>query len=73
MTSVSQITVHFSCPKCGVIYRAVQTRSRVSSGRFDCLDCFAEVYAWSGSYDYAAWKPVWATTEKNPSTMGWKQ
>jgi hypothetical protein len=60
MTSLSQITVHFACPKCGMSYTAVQTRSRVSGGRFDCLDCFAEVYSWSGIYDYAAWKPVLA-------------
>jgi hypothetical protein len=73
MASVSEITVHFACPKCGMNYRAVQTRSPESSGRFKCIDCHAEVFAWSGAYDYVAWKPVWATTEKNPSTMGWKQ
>jgi hypothetical protein len=67
MTSISQTTVHFACHKCGVIYRAVQTRCHASSGRFDCLDCFAEVYAWSGSYDYVGWKPVWATAERPTS------
>jgi protein-arginine kinase activator protein McsA len=66
MTSVSQTAVHFACHKCGVIYRAVQTR-HASSGRFDCLDCFAEVHKWSGIYDYTAWKPVWATTERPTS------
>jgi predicted RNA-binding Zn-ribbon protein involved in translation (DUF1610 family) len=53
----SQTTVIFRCPKCGLLYQAVQERrSETSAGRFDCTVCLAEIYAWSGDYDYNVWK-----------------
>jgi hypothetical protein len=30
----------------------------VSGGRFECIECFAEVHSWTGLYDYIGWIPV---------------
>jgi predicted RNA-binding Zn-ribbon protein involved in translation (DUF1610 family) len=67
------VTVHFSCPKCGLSYKVIQEKvPEKRTGRFDCMDCRAELHVWSGIYDFTGWKPVWSATERNPSTMGWK-
>jgi hypothetical protein len=59
MTSGTQITVHFTCPKCGLGYKATQEHvPGNNAGRFECINCFAEVHSWSGVYDYAAWKAI---------------
>jgi hypothetical protein len=59
MASGTRITVHFACPKCGRGYKAMQEHvTEKSAGRFECIDCFAEVLSWSGVYDYAAWKAI---------------
>jgi len=59
---VTTISVLFSCPRCGLIYRAAQRlRDRGENGpgkRFDCPACKAEVHYWSGAYDYAVWTPL---------------
>jgi hypothetical protein len=63
-------TVLFSCPRCGLGYQAMQERvSDTTAGQFDCTGCAAEVYAWSGFYDYVVWKPI----EMKPLTSGAKR
>jgi predicted RNA-binding Zn-ribbon protein involved in translation (DUF1610 family) len=57
MTSGTQIAVMFSCPKCGAFYEATQEQHpKKQYGSFKCEDCKAEVYAWSGTYDFFGWK-----------------
>jgi hypothetical protein len=57
MTS-HQTTVIFLC-KCGVAYTATQVRApERKSGKFNCAECKAEIYSWSGGYDYRSWKPI---------------
>jgi hypothetical protein len=52
-------TVIFICPKCGVLYRTEQESfTRESAGRFDCIDCNAEIFAWRGLYDFVRWKAI---------------
>ena len=59
MTSGTQTTVIFSCPKCGLGYRATQEQhSDKQTGSFKCGVCKAEVHAWSGAYDFFGWKPI---------------
>jgi hypothetical protein len=57
MTSATQITVMFACPKCSAFYQAAQERrpDNQKSGKFKCQACSTEVYAWSGIYDYVDW------------------
>jgi hypothetical protein len=46
MASGTQITVHFTCPKCAGGYNAMQEHvTEKSAGRFECINCFAEVYS----------------------------
>jgi hypothetical protein len=57
MTSGTQITVMFSCPKCWAFYEATQEhRADNRFGKFKCQDCGTEVHAWSGIYDFVDWK-----------------
>jgi hypothetical protein len=64
MTSATQITVMFSCPKCSAFYEATQEHHPDNHfGKFKCQDCQTEVHAWSGIYDYVDWK---ATTMGPP-------
>jgi hypothetical protein len=57
MPSVRPTFVIFACPKCRQAYRAVQERYPYERhGRFDCIECNAEVYAWKGFFDYTGWK-----------------
>lgn len=59
MTNGTQITVHFTCPKCGLGYKATQEQhAEKAGGHFDCIDCRAEVHAWSGIYDFTRWQAV---------------
>jgi predicted RNA-binding Zn-ribbon protein involved in translation (DUF1610 family) len=59
MNWAAQTTVVFACPKCGAIYRALQTRtSEVKTQRYACPGCKAQVHAWSGVYDYSEWTKV---------------
>jgi predicted RNA-binding Zn-ribbon protein involved in translation (DUF1610 family) len=59
MTKRSTTTVIFCCPKCGITYRAIQDRfPDERPGRFDCVDCNAEVHAWTGFYDFTCWKAM---------------
>ena len=53
-------TERFTCPKCGLGYQAIKEwfPDDVSGGRFECIECFAEVHSWSGLYDYIGWIPV---------------
>jgi predicted RNA-binding Zn-ribbon protein involved in translation (DUF1610 family) len=70
MTSGTQTTVIFSCPKCGLVYRTTQERHPdKQSGSFICGVCNAEVHTWSGAYDFFGWKGV---TAKSPLPMGTK-
>jgi hypothetical protein len=53
----NQITVIFSCTKCGLAYRATQQRPpQHAAGRFDCGDCGEPVHAWSGTHSYTGWE-----------------
>ena len=57
MTSGTQITVTFSCPKCCAFYEATQEhRADNHFGKFKCQDRGTEVHAWLGIYDYVDWK-----------------
>jgi hypothetical protein len=57
MTSGTQITVIFSCAKCGLGYEATQEQHPDKHfGSFKCEDCKAEVHSWSGVYDFFDWK-----------------
>jgi predicted RNA-binding Zn-ribbon protein involved in translation (DUF1610 family) len=59
MSAITQTTVVFSCPKCGLNYQATQEHSsEQSSGSFDCKNCETNVLKWSGVYDYSRWTPV---------------
>jgi hypothetical protein len=54
-------TVIFICPNCSLLYSALQDRfTQESAGRFDCIDCNAEVFSWRGLHDFARWKAVTA-------------
>jgi hypothetical protein len=56
MSTITQTTVVFSCPKCGLNYQATQEHSSdQSSGSFDCKNCKTNVLKWSGVYDYSRW------------------
>lgn len=51
--------VNFACPACNQVYRATQERfAYVRPGRFDCIECNAEVYAWRSHCDYTGWQAV---------------
>jgi hypothetical protein len=57
MTSGTQITVIFSCPKCCFCYEATQEQHPDKHfGSFKCQDCKAEVHAWSGIFNFFDWK-----------------
>jgi predicted RNA-binding Zn-ribbon protein involved in translation (DUF1610 family) len=57
MTGATQITVMFSCPKCGALCDATQEQHPDEHyGKFKCQDCGTEVHAWSGIYDFVDWK-----------------
>jgi hypothetical protein len=59
MTKATRTKVLFSCPKCGLSYQTVQEQfPETKAGRFECIDCFTEIHAWSGVYDYAVWKRI---------------
>src|SRR4030081_1348846 len=55
-----QAPARFTCPKCGLGYQAIKEwfPDDVSGGRFECIECFAEVHSWTGLYDYIGWIPV---------------
>lgn len=51
------IGVIFSCPKCTLLYVAMQERRPDKiAGRFDCIDCGEMIHAWSGAHDYPIWR-----------------
>ena len=62
MSTITQTTVVFSCPKCGLNYQATQEHSSdQSSGSFDRENCKTNVLKSSGVYDYSnysRWTPV---------------
>jgi hypothetical protein len=59
MGSKSQVIVCFVCAGCSVAYVATQNLpARVSPGRFGCFDCHAQVYAWTGPFDYSEWRRI---------------
>jgi hypothetical protein len=61
MTSGTLIGVMFTCPnpECGMHYSAIREQHPdLHSGSFNCEDCSAEVYRWSGVYDFYDWKPI---------------
>jgi rubredoxin len=69
MTSGTQVTVLFCCPKCGAGYQSTQEQHPIrTSGSFKCQVCGIEVHSWSGIYDFFDWKAV----EMKPMTFGKK-
>jgi len=57
MSSGTQTTVIFACPKCGTAYQATQEQHPDQhSGSFKCQDCQTEVHAWSGVFSFFDWK-----------------
>ncbi len=57
MSSGTQTTVIFACPKCGTAYQATQQQHPDDhSGSFKCQDCRTEVHAWSGIFSFFDWK-----------------
>ena len=64
MTSRTQTTVIFACPKCGIAYQASQQQHPDDhSGSFKCQDCRTEVHAWSGVFSFFDWKAYEKTAE----------
>ena len=58
------ITVVFACPRCGTVYRVSQYRSPGAHfGVFNRVSCHAQIYAWSGDYDFLDWQ-VWASVSR---------
>jgi peptide subunit release factor 1 (eRF1) len=53
MSSATQTTVIFACPKCGTAYQATREQH---PGSFKCQDCQTEVHAWSGVFSFFDWK-----------------
>jgi hypothetical protein len=69
MTSGTQTTVIFSCPKCGLLYQATQEQCPDKHfGTFNCGDCKTSVHSWSGVYDFFDWKAI----VMKPMTFGAK-
>ncbi len=65
----TKTTVIFACPKCGLVYCAMQERRSPSRfGSFKCRKCNAEIYRWSSYYDYVDWKQV----ELNERSGDWR-
>ena len=59
MTSGTQTSEVFLCPKCGLGYRVIRVQfPEMRPGRFECIDCRTEVHSWSGVYDYIGWKAI---------------
>ena len=59
MTGSTNTIVIFACPKCGIVYRATQLKLPYERpGRFDCVDCMAEVHSWTDLYDFTDWKAM---------------
>jgi hypothetical protein len=53
MTRRTKTIVIFSCPKCGIAFRATQEQFPYERPvRFDCVDCNAGVHSWTGLYDF---------------------
>lgn len=51
------VLVVFACPDCGEPYVAAQEH-RQAFGSFDCWDCKAEIFCWSGEYQYTGWDRI---------------
>jgi hypothetical protein len=63
------IGVFFACPKCTLLYLAVQERRRDKlTGRFDCTDCGAAIHAWSGAYNYPIWRIIETPADLSTAT-----
>jgi hypothetical protein len=59
MSSLRPTIVIFCCLACHQAYEATQERYPYERpGRFDCIECNAEVHAWSGFFDYTGWKAL---------------
>ena len=80
MTSGTQTTVIFACPKCGIAYQTTQQQQPDDhSGSFKCQNCQTEVHAWSGVFGFIDWKvykavgstpkPWHNQTEHHPSPL----
>src|SRR5450631_307335 len=68
MSTITQTTVVFSCPRCGLNYQATQEHSsNQSSGSFDCKNCKTNVLKWSGVYDYSRWTQLIAVRDRQAS------
>jgi predicted RNA-binding Zn-ribbon protein involved in translation (DUF1610 family) len=68
MSAITQTTVVFSCPKCGLNYQATQEHSSDQrSGSFDCKNCKTNVLKWSGVYDYSRWTQLIAVPDRQAS------
>jgi len=58
------ITVVFACPRCGTVCRVSQYRGPGEHfGVFNRVSCHAQIYAWSGDYDFLDWQ-VWASVSR---------
>jgi hypothetical protein len=51
------VRVVFACTGCSAPFEATQIH-RPAKGAFACGFCDAEVYSWSGPYDYTDWRSV---------------
>jgi hypothetical protein len=59
MLAIIRTNETFDCHMCGRRYQGTkEPMPFVRSGRFDCIECNAEIQAWSGFYDYTRWKYV---------------
>jgi hypothetical protein len=49
----------FDCPQCRIMYRAAyKIFTTIQQGKFDCVECKAEVHAWHGVRDYFQWERI---------------
>ena len=59
MSNHNQVTVHFSCPHCRMIYCAHQKpRTEKRYDAFHCRNCGTPVHEWTGLYDFLGWNAV---------------
>lgn len=56
MLAFTRTIESFTCPGCGLDYQGTKEPFPFAcAGRFDCIQCAAEIHTWSGRHDYTRW------------------
>jgi hypothetical protein len=59
MTGFNRTIERYVCPNCGLNFEVTKEPVPfVRAGPFDGIACTTEILAWSGDYDYTAWKAL---------------